>query len=106
MSANCGMDGSKVINYKQLLDSAITMSDHKPETCIIVNRKHDAVSRRITIVVAEGCGRNPSGENPEGQNPSRQNPGGQNPREVGQNLRSENSNGSTCIPMARTGKDS
>jgi propionyl-CoA synthetase len=40
VSANCGMEVKKVINYKTLLDGAIELCDHKPQTCIIYNRQH------------------------------------------------------------------
>jgi propionyl-CoA synthetase len=39
LSASCGMEGSKVIEYKPLLDKAIEMATHKPEKCIILQRK-------------------------------------------------------------------
>ena len=45
VSANCSVEGSKVINYKPLLDAAIELSSHKPEKCIIYNRKYESVSR-------------------------------------------------------------
>lgn len=38
VSASCGIEGKKVIPYKPLLDRAIELSDHKPETCIIFQR--------------------------------------------------------------------
>jgi propionyl-CoA synthetase len=38
VSASCGIEGSKVIPYKPLLDQAIELSTHKPEKCIIVER--------------------------------------------------------------------
>jgi len=41
VSANCGMEVKKVINYKELLDAAISMSTHKPLACVIFNRKHE-----------------------------------------------------------------
>ena len=38
VSASCGIEGSKVIPYKPLLDQAIDFASHKPEKCIIVQR--------------------------------------------------------------------
>ncbi len=39
LSASCGMEGSKIIEYKPLLDKAIEIAEHKPEKCIILQRK-------------------------------------------------------------------
>ncbi len=38
ISASCGIEGTKVLPYKPLLDGAIELSEHKPEHCIIVQR--------------------------------------------------------------------
>ncbi len=38
VSASCGIEGSRVIAYKPLLDAAIAMAIHKPERCIILQR--------------------------------------------------------------------
>ncbi|MDP2800454.1 MAG: propionyl-CoA synthetase [Phreatobacter sp.] len=38
VSASCGIEGSKVIAYKPLLDGAIDLSMAKPEACIILQR--------------------------------------------------------------------
>jgi len=38
VSASCGIEGSKIIAYKPLLDMAIEMSSHKPEKCVILAR--------------------------------------------------------------------
>ena len=38
VSASCGIEVSKVIPYKPLLDAAIMMAVHKPERCIILQR--------------------------------------------------------------------
>ena len=43
VSANCGIDNKRVIDYKLLLDAAIELSSHKPKACIIYNRKHEQV---------------------------------------------------------------
>ena len=38
VSASCGIEGSRVIPYKPLLDEAIRIAAHKPECCIILQR--------------------------------------------------------------------
>jgi len=38
LSASCGIEGSRVIPYKPLLDEAITLAAAKPEACLIVQR--------------------------------------------------------------------
>ena len=39
VSASCGIEPGRVIDYKPLLDRAIEQSRHKPERCIILQRK-------------------------------------------------------------------
>ncbi len=39
VSASCGIEGTRVIEYKPLLDQAIQLSEHRPETCIIRQRE-------------------------------------------------------------------
>lgn len=38
ISASCGIEGSKVIAYKPLLDGAIELATHKPRYCVILAR--------------------------------------------------------------------
>ena len=38
LSASCGIEINRTIEYKPLLDSAIDISSHKPEHCIILQR--------------------------------------------------------------------
>ena len=38
VSASCGLEPGRVVAYKPLLDAAIALSPHKPETCIILMR--------------------------------------------------------------------
>jgi propionyl-CoA synthetase len=38
VSASCGIEPNRVIAYKPMLDEAIAQSEHKPQTCIIVQR--------------------------------------------------------------------
>jgi propionyl-CoA synthetase len=39
VSASCGIEPSRVVAYKPLLDEAIELAQHKPSTCLIVQRK-------------------------------------------------------------------
>ena len=39
ISASCGLEGKKVIEYKPLLDKAIELAQHKPANCIIYQRE-------------------------------------------------------------------
>jgi propionyl-CoA synthetase len=38
LSASCGIEGSRVVPYKPLLDQAIDMASHKPSRCLILQR--------------------------------------------------------------------
>jgi propionyl-CoA synthetase len=38
LSASCGMEGSRVIEYKPLLDRAVELASHPPERCVILQR--------------------------------------------------------------------
>lgn len=38
VAASCGLEPGRTVEYKPLLDSAIEISDHKPERCIIFQR--------------------------------------------------------------------
>ena len=39
LSASCGIEGSRIIAYKPLLDAAIEASTHKPLNCFVLQRK-------------------------------------------------------------------
>lgn len=39
LSASCGIEGSRVIAYKPLLDEAIELSTHKPDSCLVLQRE-------------------------------------------------------------------
>jgi len=39
LSASCGIEVAKVIQYKPLLDEAISLAKHKPRTCFIYQRE-------------------------------------------------------------------
>jgi propionyl-CoA synthetase len=38
VSASCGIEGSRVVEYKPILDRAIELAEQKPEHCVIVQR--------------------------------------------------------------------
>jgi propionyl-CoA synthetase len=38
VSASCGIEGSRIVEYKPILDRAIELAAHKPQTCIILQR--------------------------------------------------------------------
>ncbi len=38
LTASCGIETSRVIPYKPLLDKAIELSDHKPSACLVLQR--------------------------------------------------------------------
>ena len=44
MSASCGIEIQRVIEYKPLLDKAIELSSHKPDSCILFQRPESSAS--------------------------------------------------------------
>ncbi len=38
LSASCGIETARIVEYKPLLDAAIEMTSHKPEHCIVLQR--------------------------------------------------------------------
>ncbi len=38
LSASCGIEGARVVAYKPLLDEAIALASHKPQTCLVLQR--------------------------------------------------------------------
>ncbi len=44
VSASCGIEGSRIIKYKPLLDEAIELSDAKPEKCVVFQRPQETAS--------------------------------------------------------------
>ncbi len=38
LSASCGIEGTRVVPYKPLLDEAINIAKHKPQACLILQR--------------------------------------------------------------------
>ncbi|MBO0709786.1 MAG: AMP-binding protein [Acetobacteraceae bacterium] len=47
ISASCGLEPGRVVQYKPLLDAALALSAHKPEACLILQRPQaEAAMRR------------------------------------------------------------
>jgi propionyl-CoA synthetase len=44
IAASCGLEPNRVVHYKPLLDGAIELATHKPETCIILQREQEICS--------------------------------------------------------------
>jgi propionyl-CoA synthetase len=44
VSASCGIEGSRVIEYKPILDRAIELARHQPEHCVILQRPQAVAS--------------------------------------------------------------
>jgi propionyl-CoA synthetase len=56
LSASCGLEGSRVVPYKPLLDEAISLSAAKPDSCLIFRRP------QLDCALVEGRDRDWSGE--------------------------------------------
>ena len=41
IAASCGIEPSRIVRYKPLVDAAIAMAAHKPEVCVILQREQD-----------------------------------------------------------------
>jgi propionyl-CoA synthetase len=44
LSASCGIEGTRVIPYKPLLDGAVQIASHKPDRCVILQRPQEKAS--------------------------------------------------------------
>ena len=44
LSASCGIEGTRIIDYKPLLDAAIQASTHKPSNCFVLQREQQIAS--------------------------------------------------------------
>jgi propionyl-CoA synthetase len=44
VSASCGIEGSRVVEYKPILDRAIELSSHKPRHCVVLQRPQAAAA--------------------------------------------------------------
>jgi propionyl-CoA synthetase len=47
VAASCGIEPARIVPYKPLLDQAIELSSHCPETCIILQRKQEQATLNI-----------------------------------------------------------
>ncbi|CAN7508436.1 propionyl-CoA synthetase [Bosea sp. LjRoot9] len=48
LTATCGIEPSRVVEYKPLLDAAIDLAQHKPETCLVLQRPQADASMHVT----------------------------------------------------------
>ncbi len=46
LSASCGIEPGRIVNYKPLLDEAIALASHKPDACLILQRPQE----RATLI--------------------------------------------------------
>ena len=44
LAASCGIEPGRTVEYKPLLDKAISISDHKPEFCVVAQREQSEAS--------------------------------------------------------------
>ncbi len=44
VSASCGIEGQRVIEYKPMLDLAIAAAEHQPSACLVLQREGSTVS--------------------------------------------------------------
>lgn len=44
MSASCGIEPTRIVSYKPLLDEAINLAEHKPTNCLIFQRPQETAS--------------------------------------------------------------
>ena len=44
VSASCGIEASRILEYKPILDRAIELSSHKPQSCVILQRPQAAAT--------------------------------------------------------------
>jgi propionyl-CoA synthetase len=48
MTATCGIEPARVVEYKPLLDAAIDLASHKPDTCIVLQRPQADCSMHVS----------------------------------------------------------
>jgi propionyl-CoA synthetase len=48
LTASCGIEPSRIVEYKPLLDEAITLSHHKPEACLVLQRPQADASMHVS----------------------------------------------------------
>jgi len=44
LSASCGLEPGRIVNYKPLLDEAIKLANHKPDACLVLQRPQQEVA--------------------------------------------------------------
>ena len=44
LAASCGIEPGRTVEYKPLLDKAVSISDHKPEFCVVAQREQSEAS--------------------------------------------------------------
>jgi len=44
LSASCGLEPGRIVNYKPLLDEAIMLAKHKPQACLVLQRPQSKAS--------------------------------------------------------------
>ncbi|WNJ91862.1 propionyl-CoA synthetase [Bosea sp. 685] len=47
LTATCGIEPSRVVEYKPLLDAAIDLADHKPQHCLVLQRPQADASMHV-----------------------------------------------------------
>ncbi|WP_089174144.1 propionyl-CoA synthetase [Bosea sp. AS-1] len=65
LTATCGIEPTRVVEYKPLLDGAIEMAKHKPQTCVVLQRPQAEASMhavrdknwRTLVAAAKAAGR-------------------------------------------------
>ena len=51
ISANCGVEPTRVVPYKPMLDGALDLSEFQPSTCIIFNRPQVSGFERVMVAI-------------------------------------------------------
>ena len=47
LTASCGIEPTRVVEYKPLLDAAIALAGHKPEACLVLQRPQAEASMHV-----------------------------------------------------------
>ncbi|TCR70264.1 propionyl-CoA synthetase [Bosea sp. BK604] len=48
LTASCGIEPTRVVEYKPLLDGALSLASHKPEACLVLQRPQAEASMHVT----------------------------------------------------------
>jgi hypothetical protein len=57
LSASCGVEPTRIVPYKPLLDQAIEMAEHKPDRCIILQRPQQLADLAYYLAAAAAARR-------------------------------------------------